>query len=54
MSDINFNELMKMVSNMDKKELQDKMKEVSKMLNSKSPEEIIKQMNNNNNNNCNS
>lgn len=49
MSDINFNELMKMISNMDKKELQAKMNEVSKMLNSKSPEEIMKQMNNNNN-----
>lgn len=47
MSDINFNELMKMISSMDKKELQSKMNEISKMLNSKSPEEIIKQMNNN-------
>lgn len=47
MSDINFNELMKMIANMDKKELQSKMNEVSKMLESNSPEEIIKQMNNN-------
>lgn len=48
MSDFNFNELMKMVSKMDKNELQAKMNEVSQMLNSnKSPEEIIKQMNNN-------
>lgn len=51
MSDINFNELMKMISNMDKKELQAKMNEVSQMLNSKTPEEIIKQMNNNNSKN---
>lgn len=48
MSDFNFNELMKMVSKMDKNELQAKMNEVSQMLNSnKSPEEIIKQMNDN-------
>lgn len=48
MSDFNFNELMKMVSKMDKNELQAKMNEVSQMLNSnKSPEEIIRQMNNN-------
>lgn len=48
MSDFNFNELMKMVSKMDKNELQAKMNEVSQMFNSnKSPEEIIKQMNDN-------
>lgn len=48
MADFNFNELMKMLSKMDQKELQTKMNEVSKMLNSnKSPDEIIKQMNNN-------
>ena len=35
MSDINFNELMKMISQMDKKELQSKLNEVSKMMNSK-------------------
>ena len=51
MSDVNFNELMKMISNMDKKELKAKMNEVSQMLNSKTPEEIIKQMNNNNSKN---
>ena len=45
MSDINFNELMKMISQMDKKELQSKLNEVSKMMNSKNPEDIIKQMN---------
>lgn len=50
MSDINFNELMKMISSMDKKELQSKMNEVSKILGSKSPEEIIKQLNNNSKN----
>ena len=46
MSDINFNELMKMISQMDKAELQSKLNEVSNMLNSKNPEEIINQMNN--------
>lgn len=46
MSDINFNELMKMISQMDKVELQSKLNEVSNMLNSKNPEEIINQMNN--------
>lgn len=51
MSNINFNELMNMISKMDKQELQSKMNEVSKMLNSKSPEEIMKQMNNNTKNN---
>lgn len=51
MADIDLNELMKMVSNMDKNELQSKMNEVSKMLNNTSPEELFKQMNNGNNNN---
>lgn len=51
MSDINFNELMKMISKMDKNELQTKMNEVSKILNNQSPEEILKQMNNNNSKN---
>lgn len=46
MSDINFNELMKMILQMDKAELQSKLNEVSNMLNSKNPEEIINQMNN--------
>ena len=46
MSYINFNELMKMISQMDKAELQSKLNEVSNMLNSKNPEEIINQMNN--------
>lgn len=50
MSDINFNELMKMISSMDKKELQSKMNEISKILGSKSPEEIMKQLNNNSKN----
>ena len=50
MSDINFNELMKMISSMNKKELQSKMNEVSKILGSKSPEEIMKQLNNNSKN----
>ena len=47
MSDINFNELMKKVSQMDQKELQSRMDEVAKMLNSKNPNEILNQLNNN-------
>ena len=37
------------LSKMDKKELEEKMNQVSKMLGNKSPEEILKQMNNKNN-----
>ena len=48
MSEMNFND-MNMISNMDKKELEEKMNQVSKMLGNKSPEEILKQMNNKNN-----
>ena len=48
MADINFDELMKMISKMDKGEFQTKLNEVSKMLNSKKPEDIMKQMNNKN------
>lgn len=50
MSDINLNDFMKMISKMDKKELQSKLAQASQMLNNQSPEEIIKQMNNNNKN----
>ena len=50
MADINFDELMKMISNMDKGELQTTLNEVSKMMNSKNPEDIIKQMNGKNSN----
>ena len=49
MSEMNFNDMMNMISNMDKKELEEKMNHVSKMLGNKSPEEILKQMNNKNN-----
>lgn len=49
MSEMNFNDMMNMISKMDKKELEEKMKQVSKMLGNKSPEEILKQMNNKNN-----
>lgn len=47
MSNIDFNELMNMISKMDKRELESKMNQVSQMLGSKSPEEIIKDMNKN-------
>ncbi len=49
MSEMNFNDMMNMISKMDKKELEEKMNQVSKMLENKSPEEILKQMNNKNN-----
>lgn len=49
MSNVNFNELMKMVSNMDKKELEIKMQQVSQMLKNKSPEQVMKEMSQNNN-----
>ena len=49
MSEMNFNDMMNMISKMDKKELEEKMNQVSKMLGNKSPEEILKQMNNKNN-----
>ena len=49
MSEMNFNDMMNMISKMDKKELEEKMNQVSKMLWNKSPEEILKQMNNKNN-----
>ena len=49
MSEMNFNDMMNMISKMDKKELEEKMTQVSKMLGNKSPEEILKQMNNKNN-----
>ena len=44
MANMNFNELMKMISNMDKKELETKMNQVSQMLNSKTPEENVKEI----------
>lgn len=49
MSEMNFNDMMNMISKMDKKELEEKMNQVSKMLGNKKPEEILKQMNNKNN-----
>ena len=49
MSEMNFNDMMNMISKMDKKELEEKMNQVSKMLGNKSPKEILKQMNNKNN-----
>ena len=45
MSEMNFNDMMNMISKMD----EEKMNQVSKMLGNKSPEEILKQMNNKNN-----
>ena len=44
MSEMNFNDMMNMISNMDKKELETKMNQVSQMLNSKTPEEIVKEI----------
>ncbi|MDO4392608.1 MAG: hypothetical protein Q4C11_05880, partial [Clostridium sp.] len=44
MANMDFNELMKMISKMDKKELETKMNQVSQMLNSKTPEEIVKEI----------
>lgn len=49
MANVDFNELMNMISKMDKKELEEKMTQVSKMLEKKSPEQILKDMNGNNN-----
>lgn len=46
MSNVNFNDLMKMLSQMDKKELEEKMAQASKILNSKDPNSIFNQMNN--------
>ena len=39
MSNIDFNELMKMLSNIDKKELENRMNQVSNMLKDRTPEE---------------
>ena len=47
MSNVNFDDLMKMLSQMDKKDLEEKMAKASKILNSKDPNAILKQMNNN-------
>lgn len=51
MSNLDFNELMKMISTMDKKELENKMNQVSNMLKSKTPEEILKEVSGNGNSN---
>ena len=48
MDNINFDYMMKMLSNMDKKELEMRMSQVSKMFENKSPEEVFKQISNNN------
>ena len=48
MDNINFDYMMKMLSNMDKKELEMRMSQVSKMFENKSPEEDFKQISNNN------
>ena len=47
MSNINFNDLMKMLLQMDKKELEENMDKANKILNSKDPNAFFKQMNNN-------
>ena len=46
MGNINFDDFMKMLSQMDKKELEEKMAQASKILNSKDPNSILNQMNN--------
>lgn len=51
MSDVNFEQLMKMISQMDQSELQAKMNEASRILNSKDSSELLKQLNNNLKNN---
>ena len=48
MANMNLDELMKMISKMDKKELEEKMAQAQQILNSKDPNAILKQMNNNN------
>ena len=49
MANVDFNELMNMISKMDKKDLAEKMSQVSKMLETKSPEQILRDMNQNSN-----
>lgn len=49
MSNVNFDDLMKMLSKMDKKELEEKMAQASKILNSKDPNSFFKEFNNNQN-----
>ena len=51
MSNLDFNELMKMLSTMDKKELESRMNQVSNMLKNKTPEEILKDVSGNGNSN---
>lgn len=51
MSDINFDQLMKMISQMDQSELQSKINEASRILNSKDSTEFLQQLNNNFKNN---
>ena len=48
MANMNFDELMKMISKMDKKELEEKIAQAQQILNSKDTNAILKQMNNNN------
>lgn len=50
MANMDFGELMKMISNMDKKELELKMAQASQLLNSKTPEEIVKEIKDGNKN----
>lgn len=51
MPNMNFDDMMKMLAKMDKKELEARMAQVSKMLGNKSPEDVFKEMNGNNQNN---
>ena len=45
MPNMNFDDMMKMLAKMDKKELEARMNQVSKMLENKSPEDVFKEMN---------
>lgn len=47
-NNMNFDELMKMISKMDKKELEEKMAQAQQILNSKDANSLFNQMNNNN------
>lgn len=48
MPNMNFDDMMKMLAKMDKKEFEARMNQVSKMLENKSPEDVFKEMNGNN------
>ena len=51
MGNINVNDLMKLLANMDKKDLEKGLSQASQILNSPNAEEILKKIKNNNQNN---